>query len=89
MANKRIIKKAVKQLSSDLLVECVAIAVSRPSIKEDARNVMAEIFIFHSEMLARINHIEPGMGAKEYFRSMKAYMVKRANEIGDQLYALA
>lgn len=89
MANKRQIKKAINFTCGDLFAECVAINHYRKNTtQDDVDNLMASVLRLQDDMICRVSHIEPGMKASEFFKTLRQDMLSRIGEIVDQLNAL-
>ncbi len=90
MANKRTIKKQINLLCGNLLVECVATAHYKENIpQEDVDNIMISILRLQDDMICRVSHIEPGIKASVFFKKLRKDLTERAEEIMNQLYAIA
>ncbi len=86
MANKRILKKEINYVSSELFAECVA--ASLYNITCDEKNIdslLRMIVEMHSDYIMRVSHPEPGMKAKIYYGILKNSFNKEVNCIVDQI----
>ncbi len=90
MANKRQLKKVINYESAELFTECVAIGLVKPDVaQEDLDNCMTSILTLQSDMVARVNHPEPGMTRKAYYRTLVQDFQKGVDEIINTIYNLA
>lgn len=86
MANKRILKRKINYVCSELFSEVVA--ASYYSIKADEENVKAlltSILVIHNDYIRRVSHVEPGMPATEFFKDLITKFNKQVSEIIDQI----
>ncbi len=90
MANKRTLKKQINLLCGSLMVECVATAHYKENIpQEDIDNIMISTLKLQDDMICRVSHVEPGIKASVFFKKLREEMAERAEEIINQLYAIA
>ncbi len=90
MANKRSLKKQINLLCGSLLVECVATAHYKGNIpREDIDSIMLSTLKLQDDMICRVSHVQPGMKASVFFKKLRQEMAERAEEIMNQLYAIA
>lgn len=88
MANKRILKKNINYLCSELIAECVSALQYGKAKKEDVKNVVSHILIMQDDMTRRVSHIEPGWKAKAYFRRLLDDLTVKTEEIIEQINGL-
>jgi len=90
MSNKRDLKKTINYICSELFAECVAASLYNGNPNEDNVNaLLSSILLMQSNYVCRISHPEPGMEAKAYFKDLIRNFNKQADEIIDQIAALA
>ncbi len=90
MANKRSLKKQINLLCGSLLVECVATAHYKENIpQEDIDSIMLSVLRLQDDMICRVSHVQPGMKPAVFFKKLRQEMAERAEEIMNQLYAIA
>ena len=74
MANKRSLKHAIKFICEELFAEAVAASLygNEPQKeKSNAEDVLASIIRLEDDYTSRISHVEPGMKAKLYFKTLR------------------
>ena len=70
MSKRRILKKNINYICSELFAECVALTIYKKDIKQDdVDNVMARILFMQDEFIKRVNHTQPG-AAKPFYRKL-------------------
>lgn len=90
MANKRNLKKQINTLCGTLLIECVATAHFKTDIpQEDIDSIMVSTLNLQSDMISRVSHVEPGLKASIFFKKLRKELAERAEDIMNQLYAIA
>lgn len=89
MANKRNLKKNIKNVCTSLFAECVAVSLYATDNK---KIYLAPLFFsilkLEDNYLKRVSHVEPGMKAKDYFKDLKTRFISEVTEITDQINAL-
>lgn len=88
MAKRRILKKNIHYICSELLAECLSLIHYSNADKEDVYNVMANIFSMQNDCICRISHVQPGMKPKVFFAKLKGDMEKCTDEIIEQITGL-
>lgn len=90
MANKRVLKKTINCICSELFAECIAVSLYNESIqKESLDDLLATILRMHNHYIMRVSHIEPGMSAREYFKDLAHSFNKQVDEVIDHIGNLA
>lgn len=89
MANKRILKRTINYICSDLFAEAVAASLygEKPN-KDNIDALLSSILIIHNDFLSRVSHPEPGMDKKVYYKAIIEDFNKQASEIIDQIQNL-
>jgi hypothetical protein len=89
MANKRILKRTINYICSDLFAEAVAASLygEKPN-KDNVDALLTSIIIIHNDFISRISHPEPGMKTKTYYKAIIEDFNKQASEIVDQIQNL-
>ena len=91
MANKRSLKHAIKFICEELFAEAVAASLygNEPQKeKSNAEDVLASIIRLEDDYTSRISHVEPGMKAKLYFKTLREKFSSEVDELVDQIYNL-
>lgn len=60
MANRRTLKKGVKAVCQNLLIDCLIICAQQPQRAEELETAIQQIALLNAEFVARINHTEKG-----------------------------
>jgi len=89
MANRRNLKKAVRNISEDLMVECLAVKQDKPGIAQaDVENIAKSILMMENEFIKRLSHVDKKQTAK-FFQLFKDDITTSTNEIVDAIFHLA
>lgn len=89
MAKRRTVKKAVRNIGEDLLVECLAVRQDRPGIAQaDIENVAKSILMLQNEFICRLSHVDKRQ-VKAFFQQYKDDLSSTTNEIVDAIFHLA
>ena len=86
MANKRTLKHAINLICDELFAEAVAASLygNNPQ-KENSEALLYSILRMKDDYIRRISHIEPGMKADTYFKTLRENFSKEADEIINQI----
>ncbi len=87
MANKRLLKRTINMICEDLLAECMAASLYGNN-KDNAEALLYSTLKLQYDFICRISHPEPGMPAKQYFKTLRENFVAQADDIIDQLNTL-
>ncbi|MBR1712203.1 MAG: hypothetical protein IJ722_02210 [Alloprevotella sp.] len=85
MANKKDLKKAVKNICGELFADCVALSMTELADKEKLQGLMAEVANTYGDFVARINHVEPGLSPRKFFQKLRADFTEKANQLSDEI----
>lgn len=86
MANKRILKKRINHICSELFSECIAKSLySGRKNKESINAVLSAILIIHNKYICRVSHPEPGIPPKKYYKDLKDRFYVQICEITDNI----
>ena len=85
MANKRILKRKINYVCSELFSEVVAASYSIKADEENVKALLTSILVIHNDYIRRISHVEPGMPASECFKDLITKFNKQVSEIIDQI----
>lgn len=78
MAKRRILKKKINYICSELFAECVALMHYKVDVKQDdVDNIMSRILIMQDEFISRISHTQKG--------STKAFYKKLYKDLNEQV----
>lgn len=76
MANRRKIKKNIKQITGDLFADCVALSMCQQADQATLDQLMKEIIELHTEYVSRISHTEKKSESKFYQQLKKEFAEK-------------
>ena len=85
MANKRILKRKINYVCSELFSEVVAASYSIKADEENVKALLTSILVIHNDYIRRISHVEPEMPASEFFKDLITKFNKQVSEIIDQI----
>ena len=89
MANKRNLKRAVNNICSEILAECMAISLySDEANAQNAETLLSSVLRINCDFIARISHPEPGMPQKVYYKNLIEQFNKQVTELIDQISSL-
>ncbi len=82
MANRRNLKKSIQIITSELISETyIAYSLLKKLSDEELKNIIAKIAELNNDFLSRVNHAEPGMTAKAYYRQLRRDFDAKLDEI--------
>jgi hypothetical protein len=88
MAKRRILKKAINEMSADLLLELLAAKQSQPNIPDaDIENIALSIVKLQDDFICRLSHVDKHQ-VKRFFRQLQDDLSVGTNEIIDHIYHL-
>lgn len=86
MANKRDLKRGINYIASELFAECIA--TSMYSNNSDSANVdtlLTSVLRMHSDYIRRVSHPQPGMPAKQYYKTLVSSFTDEVNDVVDAI----
>lgn len=84
MANRRTLKKELKQITSDLFADCVALSMCQQADKETLENLMKEVIALHTDYVSRVSHTEK-KSVHKFYQQLKKEFAEKANELGGRI----
>ncbi|MBQ8224481.1 MAG: hypothetical protein IJZ86_03895 [Bacteroides sp.] len=85
MASRKLLKKNVNYITSELFAECVINSLYVPGTDKDkADQLMTEILNVRDEYISRISHTEPG-NVKVYYKKFNADFNSKIDSIIEAL----
>ena len=88
MAKRRQLKKAINMMGADLLMECLSVKQTHPSIKEeDVENIALSIISMNEDFVSRLSHVDKRQ-VRRFFQQLKEDLAVCTNEIIDHIYHL-
>lgn len=85
MANKRILKRKINYVCSELFSEVVAASYSIKADEENVKALLTSILVIHNDYIRRVSHVEPGMPVTKFFKDLITKFNKQVSEIIDQI----
>lgn len=85
MSSRKNLKKAVKGICGDLFADCVVLSMVEQGNREELRKLMGEVAALYGDIVARINHVEPGLAPRVFFKKVRHDFTERANELSDKI----
>lgn len=90
MANKRMLKKQLNETGSELFAECVAayFDVHEEDLQQ-VDDILSTVLRTHNDFVKRVSFPEPGLSKKVYYQTLRNDFKKQADEIRNNIKALA
>ena len=89
MSKRKTLKKAINEISADLLVELLAVRRSNSQISDaDLENVAASILLMQEDFINRLSHVDKRQ-VKRFFKQLEDDLAVSTNEIIDHIFHLA
>lgn len=87
MSSKRVLKKSINYICSELFAECVASSLYnvKPGNDDNCEALLHSIVSIHHNYVCRISHPEPGISPKVYFADLTKKFNEQIDEIIDQI----
>lgn len=86
MAKRRIAKRSIHAVCTELWAECVAASLyAAAPDNNDVEALLHSIVKIEKDYISRISHIEPGLEAKTYFKDLTDKFNSHTSEIIDQI----
>lgn len=88
MAKRKNLKKAINEMSADLLMELMAAKQAHPNIQRaDIENIAQSILSMQDEFIRRLSHVDKHQ-VKRFFAQLQDDLSVGTNEIVDHIYHL-
>ena len=88
MAKRRTLKKAINEMSADLLLELLATKQANPNIPDaDVENIALSIVSLQNDFICRLSHVDKHQ-VKRFFAQLQDDLNVGTNEIIDHIYHL-
>ncbi len=87
MASRRILKKAIKSISNELLTDCMAISMVGDADETKLKELVARTLRMEQEYVARVNHTEPG-SVRLFYTKLRNELAQEANDIAAEIVTL-
>ncbi len=91
MSNKRILKRKINDICSELFADCIASSLygDQKRSEQEIKELLTSILRIHSDFISRISHPQPAMSPKKYFKKLIDDFNKQVDEIIDQISSVA
>ena len=90
MSNKRDLKKAIRNICTELFTECASAALyCAKDQKENGEALLTSIVALNNNYICRVSHPEPGMKANAYYTNLIQDFNKEAAALIDQIQTIA
>ena len=84
MANRRKLKKSIKQITGDLFADCVALSMCQQADQETLDSLMKEVITLYTEYVSRISHTEK-KAEKKFYQQLKKEFTEKVNNLSDRI----
>lgn len=84
MANRKDLKQSVKQITADLLTDCMALKLCQDSNNEELDAIIADIVAMHTNFVARLSHVEKGK-EKIFFKKFHEEFSAKVNNLAERI----
>lgn len=84
MANRRKLKKSIKQITGDLFADCVALSMCQQADQETLEGLMKEVITLHTEYVSRISHTEK-KAEQKFYQQLKKEFTEKANDLSERI----
>ncbi len=84
MANRRKLKKSIKQITGDLFADCVALSMCQQADQATLDNLMKEVLALHTEYVSRISHTEKKVEHK-FYQKLKQEFTEKVNDLSERI----
>ena len=89
MSKRKTLKKAINEVSADLLVELLAVKGGNPQVSvADVENVASSILLMQEDFINRLSHVDKRQ-VKRFFKQLEDDLAVSTNEIIDHIFHLA
>lgn len=88
MAKRRQLKKAINQIATELMIECIAVRHNNKSVAPaDIENIAMSILQLQEDYIARLSHVDKHQ-VRRFFAQWHEDLSVSTNEIIDAIYHL-
>ena len=89
MAKRRTLKRDIGRICAELFAESVASSLYGPgNSTENNEALFFSIVKLQRHYLSRVDHVEPGMNPKQYFKDLKEKFNAEVDDIVSQMNSL-
>lgn len=84
MASRRLLKKSIKNICSELFTDCVFLHLSAKKEPSEVDALMKETLALNTEFVARINH--PGKKSKRlFYKKLRTEFIEQACRLSESI----
>ncbi|MBR1838768.1 MAG: hypothetical protein IJ786_04340 [Bacteroidaceae bacterium] len=87
MASRKNLKKAIRNITNELLADCVALNLVGDADQEKLSALATRALVMEKEYIARVNHTEPGK-VREFYKKLREELSKEASDIAAEVILL-
>lgn len=86
MAKRKDLKSNINDVCTEMIAEVVATSLydTHPN-HENVLAIISSILKLRSDYIKRVSHVEPGLGARKYFKDVHESFAKEVTEICDTI----
>lgn len=84
MANRRKLKKGIKQITGDLFADCVALSMCQQADQETLESLMKEVIALHTEYVSRVSHTEK-KSEHMFYQKLKKEFTEKVNALSERI----
>lgn len=84
MASRKQLKKSIKNITSELFTDCVALSMCQQAEQDTLDQLMTEVLAVYSDYVARISHTEPN-NVRDYYRKLKGEFTEKVNDLSERI----
>lgn len=84
MANRKNLKKQIKNVTSELFADCVVLSLCGEEERAKMEPIMAEVLALHNDYVARISHTEKKQ-EKLFYKKLRQEFSEKACEISQRI----
>jgi len=85
MANKRLLKRSINNISEELIAECIAASLYGHNC-DCGKALIFTTLKMQDNFIRRVSHPEPGMPAKTYYNDLREQFTIQVNDILDHIH---
>ncbi|MBQ7635106.1 MAG: hypothetical protein IJS89_06005 [Bacteroidaceae bacterium] len=87
MASRKTLKKAIRNITDELLTDCMALGMTGDADEARLSALAARALQMEQEFVARVNHTEPG-SVRLYYKRLREELLQEANAIAAEVVKL-
>ncbi len=87
MASRRMLKKAIRNVTDEILADCMAVSLTGDADETRLAELAAKALRLEKEYVARVNHTEPG-SERLFYKKLREKLEAEANSIASDVMVL-